>query len=1582
MNKKVIALLFTLVMVLQPFLVTSDELNAKGAFEVGRSTTPDMMVVDVTTTLGGGVVNSGTTYLATDTHQISINVTNQGVTAGQSTLYLNYFSAPGAVAVAVNSGGTAVDLDPFEFQTFVFSHSIAIIGPGQRYEAALTEASVGEDTLVNNFNKLEFDVDNLEDGEYVGDTLPVAAFPPPRLALGATTFDVIARNAGNVGVTATFEVNMESLFDSSTQTHSSGGVPLGAGSLKYPANSQTLQVSFDSSAMTGSWWMNATLTFSGIGTDVALNDARIVNFSEFRAKIIPAPDQAVVPGSSTMLTYLVTNVGDVTDSYLVSVEDTKGWASPAVPPILNLNAGESGATAVIIAVPADEDRANSSRIFVNITSADGYQLSANNLVMAGDLLLASITPTMPTAIPVKPGNSTPILFTIENVGNAPTSFDLTSGLGSSAEDWDLTLLSEKTSILNPGDSENIILQVSPPPLSNPLNPAHQLMQGTQLIVWVQAIASGGLGVPVTGDADVEVQPVIAVDPAIDQLEHVLSEGEAIFGETIQAIDFGIEVRHNLVDDPEDTSGATLSLGDLTFTAADGIGGTQETSRWNATITPESHAAPLTDPNGDPVFSALAVLQPTSDGLGPLAGTLEVPVTAQISDTGGLVVDTSPVTRTVSYIVPKFHSAEILERETQTVLPGIASSFNMSILNNGNGLANYTIEVAASDGWSTTVSTSTFAISPEMSDWPTLSGVHVSNFTMSVTAPAGTLEGHIENVVFTVIDSDTGDTLLVHNSPVEVGEQFSAILTPSIANVNVSYLGSEITILQVNNTGNTLSQFDIITTVDPNDPISVTVMSSNQFILKSGRAHDIRFEVSTMEGASFDTTYEIGVQIVSGSDISLTGTIIVHVQEWHNFQITLPEIEVTPGDNESVSYWVSNFGNLIEHVNVGVYLETDWNVTLDPLALHVPVDSSYTGSFTIEVPPISDENMLYSGDKFTLWFSLKNSSTGTELANITQEVTIRPFFALELLDWQEEIKFLPGDQKEISAILKNSGNTDIVVNVSAELTNTQWQITQAPISAFTLALGEKVPILIKVRATGSDWYQGETGTLDLIVSPVDLDVVGAGEHSVNLVIERILDQEYSVVGQATTLQIPWSHVPSADEYNVVGYPSTPNYILELISSERFLNVSELNLEETEDYDWTFTLPEEVTSSTAVALSLGDAIDLADRSRFIQDPALSIIVNASNVEGVLPGDGYTLTLKLTHPTDGTNTIIKVVITLANFADPFVKMVTFQEDATGIVEGESGQIVAIIRNGGTALTPYMEAQLICNGRVQLYSESTKVQPIAILPQSSEVELIWDIDASRLEWWQTSEKVDCIVSLDVTGAEGNIVENDIVAMDASVISWSPVTPFVSVGIVMALFIASAMLFQLGREREKLKQLGAYTGAALLGMIFHLSEWVLLGPLLLVTVILWLMYNAYSASDELQIIHADYQRARLGQTTLFTEHFKRLKKSRQQLTIIFTLPLLGFLMSILGFPPLLSADILNILSLILIIGFTSILISAVLKYIDKMYGQVYSRLTVVQARLRSIERSLGDPARLLNEIANIDLDAVVEQAEGGEQDD
>jgi hypothetical protein len=41
----------------------------------------------------------------------------------------------------------------------------------------------------------------------------------------------------------------------------------------------------------------------------------------------------------------------------------------------------------------------------------------------------------------------------------------------------------------------------------------------------------------------------------------------------------------------------------------------------------------------------------------------------------------------------------------------------------------------------------------------------------------------------------------------------------------------------------------------------------------------------------------------------------------------------------------------------------------------------------------------------------------------------------------------------------------------------------------------------------------------------------------------------------------------------------------------------------------------------------------------------------------------------------------------------------------------------------------------------------------------------------------------------------------------------------------------------------------------------------------------------------------------------------------------------------------------------------------DKMYGNLFGRLTDVEVKATRIERDLGDPARLLNELADDGLD-------------
>ena len=161
-------------MLLQPLISPTGELNQKNTLEVdARSTLPDLMVVEVTTTLGGGVFSSGINKLAIGTHQISINITNQGVTPAQSTLMLNYIRTVTPVTIATIS----VDLDPFEFQTHTITHTISNLGVGQKYVVTLPEPSNGDADMGNNFKELEFDVETLEDGEHLSNDLPEPAFP-------------------------------------------------------------------------------------------------------------------------------------------------------------------------------------------------------------------------------------------------------------------------------------------------------------------------------------------------------------------------------------------------------------------------------------------------------------------------------------------------------------------------------------------------------------------------------------------------------------------------------------------------------------------------------------------------------------------------------------------------------------------------------------------------------------------------------------------------------------------------------------------------------------------------------------------------------------------------------------------------------------------------------------------------------------------------------------------------------------------------------------------------------------------------------------------------------------------------------------------------------------------------------------------------------------------------------------------------------------------------------------------------------------------------------------------------------------
>ena len=107
----------------------------------------------------------------------------------------------------------------------------------------------------------------------------------------------------------------------------------------------------------------------------------------------------------------------------------------------------------------------------------------------------------------------------------------------------------------------------------------------------------------------------------------------------------------------------------------------------------------------------------------------------------------------------------------------------------------------------------------------------------------------------------------------------------------------------------------------------------------------------------------------------------------------------------------------------------------------------------------------------------------------------------------------------------------------------------------------------------------------------------------------------------------------------------------------------------------------------------------------------------------------------------------------------------------------------------------------------------------------------------------------------------------------------------------------------------------------------------------------------------------------MYSDHFEALKDSRRQLTIILSIPVLGMLAIVLGLPPQLSTDSTNLVAMAAYFFIIMAGVWYLLKRSDKMYGNLYGRMTDAEVKSIRIERDLSDPARLLNDLADDGLD-------------
>jgi hypothetical protein len=446
-----------------------------------------------------------------------------------------------------------------------------------------------------------------------------------------------------------------------------------------------------------------------------------------------------------------------------------------------------------------------------------------------------------------------------------------------------------------------------------------------------------------------------------------------------------------------------------------------------------------------------------------------------------------------------------------------------------------------------------------------------------------------------------------------------------------------------------------------------------------------------------------------------------------------------------------------------------------------------------------------------------------------------------------------------------------------------------------------------------------------------------------------------------------------------------YEVELCRAERLIDVDALG-ENASKYGWTFAIrvddtdyPLNMSAFCPPNDSLGpdSRITLPARQPWVTTNAIQLVIDAPNPPNILPGDGWDLTLRLYHPDEnvGYSVFEDDVFTfqLAVFADPAI-VAQGPADPDAFFEGQDTTYSVTVRNEGTAKALGVSAALDCGENVTILS-SPGIHPA--LNATMEHVFTWDVRPATINWWDVNKVVQCDATLSyLYVGDGNDEENDrsyttpegVKLGEETVRSWSPDLSVAFIACVVAALL-SLIFIRLASQSEKWQLGGIYTGVLAFGFAFHLFNVAYYGPAILALCALWIWRMTWKSSDEFRMIHEDYQRARKGTSTVYSDHFEALKDSRRQLTIILSLPVLGMLAIVLGLPPQLSTDRDNLTMIAAYFFLIMFGVWYLLKRSDKMYGNLFGRMTDAEIRSIRIERDLSDPARLLNDLADDGLD-------------
>jgi uncharacterized membrane protein len=635
-----------------------------------------------------------------------------------------------------------------------------------------------------------------------------------------------------------------------------------------------------------------------------------------------------------------------------------------------------------------------------------------------------------------------------------------------------------------------------------------------------------------------------------------------------------------------------------------------------------------------------------------------------------------------------------------------------------------------------------------------------------------------------------------------------------------------------------------------------------------------------------------------------------------------------------------------------------------------------------------------------------------------QIEVLPVFDVQLVEAPERIAIVPGVARAVHFVMENKGNAEMQLSVQWSTTDIDPTMDRFRVdnnvgsTTLTLGVGQTSSFMFTFSTLQADHFKGETGSFTLTRTPIGIDVDSQQDSTPIIVVRAQTDDEYLLsfdsAGELACdgnqdpncrqIAIPWTNVnswgspsPAERAYTLAMNGKRDPYDSAADLPERkvpssFFSESEWGMSIDHDIDngsGMCLLADQggagIAATAATLATCNSAWELEPTtpyeggSREGHGGTIIIQVIIPDKRFPAPDDGWDIFLQLRNPDETTDTEsstdLVVKLRMSESTDPMIDGVSFRSEGT---EGESTWIDVLVINAGNAMMP---SEVV----VRLDCTSTSYATIAnafatitlpSLAPGGNATASWAVELNAIPWYSSSETLDCAVSLvfppeimQQGGVFGNLEENDNYAAALSIKSWTTPSielsglaiPTAAMAALAILFVALSLLRQGMDEAESRLHASAYVAAMGFGMLSlsGLSTWLTL--ICAIASVVFAAFVAWLSSSELQSIHDDRKKSRIGTTSLLEDHDEAQANTRKELRAIISCAPYAFLPFVLLTPALEidmgASSIISILSLMVI---SPILVHMILRFLDRSYDTLYSQLADIELRAIRIKKILG----------------------------